>query len=329
MSRSRAVREAYAQACVIARTNWPIFLLGESGVGKTEMARQIHQWSPRHDGPFGSVNLGASDEGLAGSQLFGHVQGAFTGANKARPGALVASHRGTLFCDELAKAPRGIQLKLLPMLDGQPTPHVGSDCPIRVDVRFIFAANEPLVAMVENGGLAEELYGRLCSWTITIPALRNRRADIPDLIRTYIAASASKSGYGGLPLPTVDKRLESFLVDCRWPYNLRQLHHAVARILTNAQGARELRLEHIPDELYELLIQPRAAIDRKPTPEERDALIADALRRSGGNKAEAARISGKSESSIRRFCKKDEEASRDDTIADLEGRVRASGGRAD
>ena len=326
-SLSGAMQDAYAQVHRLAKTEWPILLVGESGVGKTQLARQAHRWSPRREGPFTYVNAGASDEGLVGSELFGHVQGAFTGASKARDGALVAAHRGTLFIDELAKASRGTQLKLLPILDGLPIPHVGSDCPLHLDIRLIFAANESLTAMVAAGRMPEELYARVCSWTIVVPPLRERREDIPGLIRGYVAANAVKSGYGGRPLPSVDARLENFLVSCQWRYNLRQLDAAVARIMTEAEGAPVLTLANLPAELFQILTTPRESPNGCRKVGHMDAVFADALRRTGGNKAAAARLAGKSESSLRRWLKTQEGLRYGG--AEAGDRPRASGGRAD
>ena len=308
-SRSRAVQHAYDQARRLARTDRPVLLLGESGVGKTIMARQIHLWSPRHEGPFVCVNLGAADEALVGSQLSGHVRGAYTGASAPRAGALVSARGGTLFGDEIGKADRGTQFKLLPIIDGQPITQMGSDCPIRVDVRLIFAANEPLDQLADDGRMVPELYARLWCWTITLPPLRERREDIPGLVERYIEANAAASGYDGRPYPLVDKRLESFLVGCYWTYNLRQLEGVVARIMAEAEGASVLTLDHLPEELYRFLSHPGEALNGKPTATERDEVIADALSRCNGNRAAAARLAGVSESSIRRYCKRIEGSS--------------------
>ena len=262
---SAAYRRVLAQLERFARdANATILLEGESGTGKTTLARFIHTRSPRATRPFQQVVLSTLEDPLAGSELFGHVPGAFTDARRSRAGRFTSADGGTVFLDEIGKASLAVQLKLLHVVERGEFRPIGSDGDVRVEVRLVAASNVPLSDEVEKGRFLPDLYARLCSFRVCVPALRERRADIPMLVE-----HARRSGYGAVP--RVHPELMDALQRAEWPNNLRQLDAAIHRILVDADGAPELTLDHCEDknlDLYEV-----AKADRKLTPDRIAAAI--------------------------------------------------------
>jgi DNA-binding NtrC family response regulator len=262
-----------------------LLIEGESGTGKTIIARDIHRRSPRAAGPFESVVLSALDDALASSELFGHVVGAFTDARYHRNGAFVLAHGGTLFLDEIGKASAAVQRKLLHAVEYGEIRPLGADRAQHVDARLVAATNVSLATEVEAGRFLPDLFARLETFTIRLPALRERRADIPVLVEHYVAQQAPRSGYGN-QLPDVDPELMRALQRADWPYNLRQLHATVHRLLVEAEGASLVTLAHCRGTLAYL---QHVAGTTEPMS---DADIADAIGKSGGNVSRAARLLG-------------------------------------
>lgn len=220
-----------------------ILIEGESGVGKTAAARFIHACSPRSRTPMHTIDLGAIDDGLASSTLFGHVVGAFTDARQSRAGAFATAQRGTLFLDEIAKASRSVQQKLLCSIETREVIPVGSDRAIRTDTRLIVASNRALAGLVDSGEFLPDLYARLESFRVRIPALRERRADIPALAREIVRRWAQYYGYAE-DTPDISRDLVECLQRQAWPNNLRQLDGALQRLLMDADGAPCLTKQH-------------------------------------------------------------------------------------
>jgi DNA-binding NtrC family response regulator len=220
----------------------PILLEGESGTGKTVIARHIHSWSPRSSAPFHAVNVAVLDDTLAGSELFGHVAGAFTDARQTRTGHFVSANTGTLFLDEIGKAGRGVQRKLLQIIETGELRPVGSDRSVRVDVRVVAASNRPLAELTEEGSFLPDLYARLQVFRVQLPALRERRADIPLLVHDAMATHRFACGYDVAPQVSIE--LMEALKRAPWPNNLRELDSTVHRIMLDAVGAGELLLDH-------------------------------------------------------------------------------------
>jgi DNA-binding NtrC family response regulator len=263
----------------------PVLIEGETGTGKTGIARLLHSKSPRAAGPFEYVVLSALDDALANSELFGHVTGAFTDARSSRAGHFASAHGGTLFLDEIGKASRGVQRKLLHAIEYGEIRPLGADRDMRVDVRIIAAANTPLEESVMRDEFLPDLYARLGTFRIRLPPLRDRRADIPVLVEHYVAQHAPPCGYSGRP-PDVDEELMHALRNADWPYNLRQLDSTVHRLLVEADGAPMMTLAHCRDNLEYLRGRPH-----KPgslTRGEIETAIADA----GNNVSRAARALG-------------------------------------
>jgi DNA-binding NtrC family response regulator len=261
----------------------PILLEGESGTGKTVIARYVHHCSPRRAAPFHAVDVAVLDDTLAGSELFGHVAGAFTDARQTRAGHFVTANSGTLFLDEIGKAARGVQRKLLQIIETGELRPVGSDRSVRVDVRILAATNRPIAELTAEGAFLPDLYARLEVFRVRLPALRERRADIPLLVHDAIDAHHVACGYDCEP--HVSLPLMHALRLAPWPNNLRELDSTVHRILLDAEGAPELLLDHCMGCLSYL----RELGGRPATPT--TAAIIDAIARHG-SVAKAARELG-------------------------------------
>ena len=225
-----------------AKSNIPVLIEGESGVGKELLARAIQGASERRGRPFVTVNCGALPENLVESILFGHEKGAFTGATEKHAGKFVEAHGGTLFLDEIGELPPDAQVKLLRALqDGEIDP-VGARRPVKVDFRLVSATNHNLIELVKRGRFREDLYYRLNVFPITIPPLRARAADVPDLARRFLARFCAEEG----------KRIrgvagDAFALLCAydWPGNVRQLENAMFRAVVLADGD-ELTVAEFP-----------------------------------------------------------------------------------
>ena len=216
-------KDALERAQRVAQYDEPVLLLGETGTGKTIIARRIHELSSRKSGPFVEVNCSAIARELAESELFGHVQGAFTGANKNRSGKFRAAHRGTLFLDEIGDLPVDLQVKLLKALEDQSIYPVGSDESVPVDVRLIAATHKDLVHMVREGTFRADLYQRLKVVVIKLPPLRERREDILPLAEYFLAERNRK--YGESRYLSGD--VKNLFIRYPWPGNIRELKNTI------------------------------------------------------------------------------------------------------
>lgn len=225
-SASEAVRRIAYKAQQVAVTDTPVLIMGETGTGKERLARAIHAWSHRAEGPFVAVNCAAIPPGLVESELFGHAKGSFTGARAARQGRFVVANGGTLLLDEVGELPLGIQAKLLRVLqEGTLTP-VGSDREVRIDVRILAATHVDLRRAVANGTFREDVYYRLEVFPLRLPPLRERLADLPALCEALLRDQARRTGRKGLKLSAAALKT---LSQQRWPGNIRQLANALER----------------------------------------------------------------------------------------------------
>jgi two-component system response regulator HydG len=228
-------------ARVAAETELPILILGESGAGKTLLARAIHNSSTRQKGPFIAFNAAALSDTLLDSQLFGHERGAFTGAQKTVKGKFELAHNGTLFIDEIADMSSSAQSKILRAVEYGEFERLGSDSLRKADVRLISATHLPLYQLIGAGRFRRDLFYRISGITVTIPALRARPRDLPLLIATEIAAASRRLGK---QIKGLDSVASERLIAYSWPGNLRELsrviHTAVALTRTEIIPAEAL-----------------------------------------------------------------------------------------
>jgi len=228
-----------------AATDATVLLLGESGTGKEVLARAIHQWSGRANGPFVAVNCVALTPGLLESELFGHEKGAFTGAVATKRGKFELAHGGTIFLDEIGDLALPLQAKLLRVLQEREIQRVGGHQDIGVDVRIIAATNRELAAAVRDKSFREDLYYRLNVINLAIPPLREHREDLPQLVAHFLERFAREMKR---PRATLSEAALAALSAYRWPGNVRQLQNAIERALVLARGAH-LDVGDLPEEI--------------------------------------------------------------------------------
>lgn len=239
---SAAMQGVLTTAVRVAPTAINVMILGETGVGKEVLARRIHQLSRRSEGPFAAINCGALNVSILETELFGSEKGAFTGAT-SKKGLLESATGGTLFLDELGEMPPALQVKLLRVLQQNEITRVGSVDSRKIDVRVVSATNQDIDEAVESGRIRSDLYYRLNGVMITVPPLRERRAEIKPLAETFIADFV-----GDDPFPVLDPSTIALLERHSWPGNIRELRNVVERACALADGLRLLP-EHLPSRL--------------------------------------------------------------------------------
>src|SRR5207244_453642 len=241
IGRSAAMREVFKAIGLAAATDAAVLIVGESGTGKELVAAALHRHSARSSGPFVRVNCGALPEGLVESELFGHERGAFTGADRQKPGRYERAAGGTVFLDEVGELPQSAQAKILRVLQQREFERVGGTETLRTDARVISATHRDLSKEVAAGRFREDLYYRLNVARIVIPPLRDRPEDIPLLAEHILRRVERRHGWGALSLSP------EALVTIRerpWPGNVRQLENALARAVIAARG-RTILPEHL------------------------------------------------------------------------------------
>ena len=285
----------------IAPADIPVLILGESGTGKELLAGAIHQNSRRAQQRFVAINCAGLSETLLEDELFGHVKGAYTGATADRPGRFEHADGGTMFLDEVGDMPLAMQAKLLRVLENGEVVRVGSNEPLRVDVRIISATNSDLAERVQKKEFREDLYFRIKGATIEIPPLRQRREDIPLLIEHFLS----------LPNKAHDRKVTGITAEAKrvlmafsWPGNVRQLRNVVENMVVLAGGER-LGVEDLPPEIYRPPAQDAqfdslAGISLEQAEKE---LIRNTLKMVDGNREQAATILGIGERTLYRKIK--------------------------
>ena len=229
----------------VARTASTVLVTGETGTGKEVIAKAIHHNSPRKTHRFVAVNCAALPETLLESELFGHVKGAFTGAVNTRQGRFELANKGTLFLDEIGTMSLGLQTKLLRALQEREFERVGGNDTIKVDVRVIAATNAPLTRMIAEGAFREDLYYRLNVFQVTLPPLRDRREDIPLLIKHFLNKFAPEAP------PQISQGAMRCMMAFNWPGNVRQLENAVERAVTMRGSRPEIDVGDLLPEMQE------------------------------------------------------------------------------
>jgi two-component system response regulator AtoC len=225
---SPAMRKIRSQAALVANVDIPVLMLGESGTGKEVVARLIHKLSPRAHRTFLKVNCAAVPGDLLESELFGHEAGAFTGATHAKPGKFELCNKGTILLDEIGEMPALLQAKLLHVLQDQTFSRLGSRSVIKVDVRILAATNINIPEALASKRLREDLYYRLNAFTMQLPPLRERKEEIPILLKHFMSRMAEQ--YARPPLPLSPSMLQA-CQDYSWPGNLRELNNFIKRYL--------------------------------------------------------------------------------------------------
>jgi len=217
-----------------APTDANILIIGETGSGKELIARAIHSRSARKNSPLIKVNCGAIPSGLVESELFGHVKGAFTSASERRIGRFELANNGTLFLDEVGELPLDTQVKLLRVLQEQEFEPVGSNRTIKVNVRIIAATNRDLEKAVQAGGFRSDLYYRLNVIPLRVPALRERKSDIPQIVKAFLQVAAQRMRR---PIHSISQTTMRLLVDYSWPGNIRELQNVIERAVVLSKGS--------------------------------------------------------------------------------------------
>ena len=291
VGRSRKMQEVFELIEMLAQNDVTVLIQGETGTGKSLVARAIHFLSPRGDGPFVVVNCPSIPETLFESELFGHVKGAFTGAISDKPGRFELADGGTLFLDEVAEIPTHVQAKLLRAIEDKEFERVGGSRTIKVDVRIIAATNRDLKAEVEAGRFREDLYYRLNVVTIRIPPLRERREDIPLLVQFFVEKFNAKFGK---EIKGVSEGAMDLLLRYDWPGNVRELENAIEHAFVRCSGD-VIGPEHLPPEVrggtypggegFEIEL-----LGDDPLGEAERAVILRALEKAGWRINEAARL---------------------------------------
>jgi two-component system response regulator AtoC len=275
----------------VAASDLPVLVTGENGTGKELLARSVHRWSRRADGPFVPVNCGAIPEPLMESTFFGHARGAFTGAQQARIGLFEAAHGGTLFLDELGDMPPVLQVKVLRALESGEILPLGTHEPRRVDVRVVSATHRDLAALEASGAFREDLYWRVKGVEVHLPPLRERVADLPVLAGHFLNRAATLSP-DGRP-KSLSEAAADALVAHRWPGNLRELRHEMQRATVLAGARRSVEPEDLSFTGAE---RPTPGVGGRTLADRVEALerkeIAAALTESGGNRSRAAAALG-------------------------------------
>ena len=295
LGQSKTLLDVLEQAARAARTSSTVLIQGETGTGKELLARGIHSLSTRGAKPFVTINCGAIPRDLLESELFGHVKGAFTGAFTDRKGQVESADGGTLFLDEIGEMSPELQVKLLRFLQNAEIQKVGALRSVKVDIRVLAATHRDLATMVREGAFREDLYYRLNVIPLRLPALRDRREDIPELTRSFFKRSCAKHACGTLRLG--NGVLERFLV-YQWPGNIRELENIVERIVVLTCGS-EVGIADLPDFLRPAP-NPVEAIRLDLPPSgicfgglEKEILLR-ALQQSNWNQSMAARLLGMS-----------------------------------
>ncbi len=292
VGKSKPLQEVFRLIEEVADSEATVLIQGESGTGKELVARAIHHLGPRREGPFVAVNCSALAEGVLESELFGHVQGAFTGASRDKRGRFEAAAGGTIFLDEIGDLAPSIQVKLLRVLQERTIERVGSEEAIAVDLRVIAATHRPLGEMVAAGSFRQDLYYRLRVVPLEMPPLRARRDDVPLLAQHFVERFRDETGR---PIEGISPEALGLLLDYPWPGNVRELENAIEYAFVKARRG-EIQPAHLPPELRSppsngrsLPVAEDASCPAPPPPPHDGASVKAALEAAGWNVARAAR----------------------------------------
>lgn len=281
--KSEASRQLYEYVGLVAPTPMSVLILGASGTGKEYVARRIHELSPRHDKPFFALDCGAIPKEVAASEFFGYVKGTFTGATTDKTGAFVEANGGTLFLDEVGNLSYDVQVQLLRALQERKVRPLGGAHEIDVDIRLVCATNGDLASLVADGQFREDLYHRINEFTIYMPELKDRGADIflfADLFIKHANADLGRDVIG------LDDKASERIASYAWPGNLRELNNVMRRATLLAKG-KHIGLSELERSMAPSTPTEPLALHDEQTEQQR---IEAALRATGGNKSKAAQL---------------------------------------
>ena len=301
---SKRMTDVFSSIDLVSQTKVTVLLRGESGTGKELIAHAVHYQSERANKPFIKVSCAALPETLLESELFGHEKGAFTGAHAAKQGRFELANGGTLFLDEIGELSPTMQVKLLRVLQEKEFERVGGVETLRVDVRLIFATNRDLEKAVREGKFREDLYYRLNVFPVFIPPLRDRREDIPLLIKYFLEKASADNNK---QVNHLSQDAWDHVMNYSWPGNIREMENAIERAVIICQGDT-LQREHFPIDLQARIAPIQAELDAIPNGNGSDEggllksveflerqMIASALKKTSGNKRKAAQMLGVTE----------------------------------
>ncbi|MGO4889759.1 sigma-54 interaction domain-containing protein [Anaerobacillus sp. MEB173] len=306
--RSKVLQSSVDLAAKVARTDAAVLITGESGVGKELFAEGIHKGSNRSENPFIAINCGAIPAPLFESELFGYEQGAFTGAVKGgKKGKFDAAKDGTIFLDEIGEMPLELQVKLLRVLQERKFYRIGGNEAIPIEVRIIAATNRDLEKMIENGSFREDLYYRLNVISISVPPLRERIEDIPELIQLFLKEFSAKYA---TPIPKIDPEVMYTFLQHRWQGNVRQLRNVIERIVILGGDNDVIKPDHLPSNFFRDKTEPELqesandleAFSQLIKGEENEIKLA--LKKTYGNKSATAKLLGISRATLYNKMKK-------------------------
>ena len=308
IGRTPVMQTLYEHIESVASLDTPVMILGESGTGKEMVAKALHETGNRASKPFIKVNCAALSENILESELFGHVKGAYTGAETDRIGRFEAAHNGSLFLDEIGDIPLSVQVKLLRVLEEKMIQRVGTNTSIPIDVRIITATNKNLEKLIAQGIFREDLLFRINVFPLTCPPLRQRKDDITLIIQHFITLHAEKTGKNILGFTPKAMRL---MVAYPWPGNIREMRNSVEYGFVLARG-KSIGIEHLPEKIInfnslELENKPLRMVEQdsmvKIGLSEKENLF-NALKQADGNQTRAAKILGVSRITVWKRIKK-------------------------
>ena len=282
-----AMQKTFRVARRLAQSDATVVITGETGVGKEVVAQQVHSWSPRAEAPFVRLNCAAIPESLLESELFGHEKGAFTGADRRKVGFVEAAHTGTLLLDEIGDMPLSTQVKLLRVLESRAITRVGGTKEIDVDVRILCATHRDLRAEVTAKRFREDLFYRISTFTLHVPPLRERGAEITLLAELFAGHFASRIG---VARPTFSPAATALLLGYAWPGNVRELRNAIEHAVVMADGVVEP--EHLPEATQGRVVPVMLPRVREELAQAERIAVEAALAAEDGNQTRAAKRLG-------------------------------------
>lgn len=306
IGRTQVMQSLYEHIESVASLDTPVMILGESGTGKEMVAKALHETGSRASKPFIKVNCAALSENILESELFGHVKGAYTGADSDRIGRFEAAHKGTIFLDEIGDIPLSVQVKLLRVLEEKMIQRVGSNKNILIDVRIITATNKDLEKLIEERLFREDLFFRINVFPLTCPPLRRRKDDITLIIQLFISLHAEKTGKNILGFTPKAMRL---MVAYSWPGNIRELRNSVEYAFVLARG-KSIGPEHLPEKIINFKLPDKGILKKEEQSNivriglsEKEQLL-NALQKADGNQTLAGKILGVSRITVWKRIKK-------------------------